>query len=197
MARPRLIVALSGASGVVLGIRALQMLRSLSVETHLVMTRAAELTVTYETPMKLAEVHALADHVWRHDDIGAPIASGTFRTQGMLVAPCSIRSLSEIATGVTAGLLSRAADVVLKERRRLVLAVRETPYHLGHLRTMAAVTEMGAIVAPPVPAFYARPRTVEDLVDQMTGRLIELCGIEVPQLERWGETIPRTRPPAD
>lgn len=154
----RLIVGISGASGVVYGVRLLELLRSTEIETHLVMTRSAEMTLAYETGHKPADVRALADHSYAPGDVGAAIASGSFSTLGMIIAPCSIRSMSEIAAGTTTGLLTRAADVVLKERRRLVLMVRETPLHLGHLRAMTQATEIGAIIAPPVPAFYAGPR---------------------------------------
>ncbi|MBN9050164.1 MAG: UbiX family flavin prenyltransferase [Rhizobiales bacterium] len=190
---PPLIVAISGASGVIYGIRALEILRRLGIETHLVMTRSAQITLAYETPLKLADVHALATVVYKAEDIGASISSGSFRTMGMLVAPCSIRSLSEIATGVTAGLLSRAADVILKERRRLVLMVRETPLHLGHLRSMAQVTEMGAIVMPPVPAFYAKPESLDDMINHSVGRALDLFGIDTGNVRRWGETVGPTQ----
>lgn len=151
------------------------------------MTRSAQITLAHETRLKVADVAALADVNYKAEDIGAAISSGSFRTMGMLVAPCSIRSLSEIATGVTAGLLTRAADVVLKERRRLVLMVRETPLHLGHLRSMAQATEMGAIVMPPVPAFYAQPETVEDIVKHSVGRALDLFGLDSGTVKRWGE----------
>jgi flavin prenyltransferase len=189
----RLIVGISGASGVTYGIRLLEILRPLPVETHLVMTKAAEVALAHETPRKAAEIHALADRTHAVADIAAPLASGSFRTLGMIIAPCSIRSMSEIATGVTSTLLTRAADVVLKERRRLVLMVRETPLHLGHLRTMAALAEMGAVIAPPVPAFYARPATLEDMVDHTLGRMLDLFGLEAPGLRRWGESAAETR----
>jgi 4-hydroxy-3-polyprenylbenzoate decarboxylase len=185
--RRRLIVGISGASGAVYGIRLLEALRDLDVETHLVMTRSARLTMSYETSLKSADVEALAAVHHRNEDMAAPISSGSFRTLGMVVAPCSIRSLSEIATGVTSGLLTRAADVVLKERRRLVLMVRETPLHLGHLRSMAQVTEIGAIVMPPVPALYNRPRSIDDIVDHSVGRVLDLFGIENTLVRRWGE----------
>jgi 4-hydroxy-3-polyprenylbenzoate decarboxylase len=180
-----LIVGISGASGIVLGVRALEMLRELRIETHLVMTRSAKVTLAHEMPLAVADVHALATHVHRVDDIGASISSGSFRTMGMLVAPCSIRTLSEIATGVTSTLLTRAADVILKERRRLVLLVRETPLHLGHLRTMAQVTEMGAIVMPPVPAFYVGPQSIGDVVDHTVGRALDLFELDTGRVNRW------------
>jgi 4-hydroxy-3-polyprenylbenzoate decarboxylase len=183
--KDRIIVGISGASGIVYGVRALEALRAAGLETHLVMTRSAQVTLAQELPMQAAEVAALADVHHKIDNIAASISSGSFRTLGMIVAPCSIRSLSEIATGVTSTLLTRAADVVLKERRRLVLMVRETPLHLGHLRSMTQVTEMGAIVMPPVPAFYAQPKTIEDIVDHSVGRMLDLFGIETDLVRRW------------
>jgi 4-hydroxy-3-polyprenylbenzoate decarboxylase len=191
----RLIVGLTGASGIVYGVRLLEALRALPVETHLIMSRAAELTLAYETDLKVAKVRALADVWYPVADIGAAPASGSFPTDGMIVAPCSIRSMSEIATGVTSSLLTRAADVTLKERRRLVLVVRETPLHAGHLRHLLALAEMGAIVAPPVPAFYARPRTIEDVIDHTVGRLLDLFGLEAGLVKRWGDKPPRRRAP--
>jgi 4-hydroxy-3-polyprenylbenzoate decarboxylase len=184
----RLIVGISGASGTIYGLRVLEILRTAEIETHLVMTKSAETTLAYETGLKVADVHGLADVVHPNADIGAAISSGSFKTAGMIVAPCSIRSLSEIAHGITGSLLSRAADVVLKERRRLVLMVRETPLHLGHLRSMAAVTEMGAICMPPVPSFYTRPETVDDIVNHSVGRALDLFEIETGLVQRWGET---------
>lgn len=184
----RLIVGISGASGVIFGIRALERLRPADIETHLVMTKAAKLTLAYETDFTVAEVEAMADVVHRSEDIGASISSGSFTTLGMIVAPCSIRSLSELASGVTSGLLSRAADVALKERRRVVLMVRETPLHSGHLKSMLAVTEMGAIVAPPVPAFYGRPKTIDDIIDHSVGRVLDLFGLDLGGAHRWKGT---------
>jgi 4-hydroxy-3-polyprenylbenzoate decarboxylase len=186
-AQRRLIVGISGASGVVYGLRTLQLLRNAGVETHLVMSKTAEITFAHETDIKIAEVKAAAHTTYRIDDLAASIASGGFRTAGMIIAPCSIRSMSEIATGATSTLLTRAADVTLKERRRLVLMVRETPLHAGHLRTMASLSEMGAIIAPPVPAFYAKPRSIEDMVDQTVGRVLDLFDIDVGIVRRWGE----------
>ncbi len=185
--RPRIVVGISGASGVVYGLRALERLAEAGVETHLVLTRSAALTIGYELEVPLDAVKAKAAVVHPLADVGASIASGSFRTEGMLVAPCSMRTLAAIATGNTDNLLTRAADVVLKERRRLVLLVREAPLHLGHLRSMVAVTEMGAIVSPPVPAFYAKPRTVDDIVDHTVDRALDLFGIEVPGAVRWRE----------
>lgn len=187
MTSHRLIVGISGASGVIYGIRLLETLRNLPVETHLVMSKAAEMTIAYETDRKSAEVQALADHRYPVGDVGAAIASGSFTTMGMVIAPCSIRSMSEIANGVTSNLLTRAADVVLKERRRLVLMVRETPLHTGHLRNLVSLSEMGAIVAPPVPGFYAKPSTVDDIVDHSVGRVLDLFGLDSGKVRRWGE----------
>jgi flavin prenyltransferase len=186
----RLIVGISGASGVIYGVRMLQMLRTLGVETHLIMSKSAQLTLTHETEMSVAEVKALADVTYSNADIGAAIASGSFRVSGMVIAPCSIKTLSEIACGITGSLLSRAADVTLKERRRLVLMLRETPLHLGHLRSMVAVTEAGAIVSPPVPAFYARPASIDEMVDHSVGRVLDLFGIESGAVRRWNPDNP-------
>ncbi|XBQ17286.1 MAG: UbiX family flavin prenyltransferase [Oceanicaulis sp.] len=193
--RQRLILGVSGASGVIYGVRALDALGELGVERHLVASRAAEMTLGYETGLKPAALAARADHVYAMPDIGAPIASGSFRTLGMLIAPCSVRTMSEIATGVTSSLLTRAADVVLKERRRLVLMVRETPFHLGHLRTMTQLTEMGAIIMPPLPAFYARPESLEAMVDQSVGRALDLFGLDWKSTRRWGEDLTQGRRP--
>lgn len=187
--KPRLVVGISGASGVIYGVRALELLRAAEIETHLVMSRSAEITLAHETDLKVAQVKALADVVHAQQDIGAAISSGSFKTLGMLVAPCSIRSMSEVASGVTSGLLSRAADVVLKERRRLVLMVRESPLHTGHLRTMTQLSEMGAIIAPPVPAFYAQPGTIDEMVNHSVGRMLDLFGIETDTVKRWGEAV--------
>jgi 4-hydroxy-3-polyprenylbenzoate decarboxylase len=189
----RLVIGLSGASGVAYGIRMLEALRDLGIESHLVMTKPAEMTIGYETRLSPKQVAAKADYTYAIQDIAAPIASGSFRTRGMIVAPCSVRTMSEIATGVTTNCLTRAADVMLKERRPLVLMVRETPLHLGHLRTMTALAEMGAIILPPVPAFYAEPKTLSDLIDQMVGRALDLLGYDWPDMKRWGETIAKSR----
>ena len=184
---PRLIVGISGASGVIYGARLLELLRPLPVETHLVMSRTAEVTLALETDLKPAVVRSRADVVHAIGDLAAPISSGSFKTIGMVVAPCSIRSMAEIATGVTTTLLSRAADVVLKERRRLVLMVRETPLHTGHLRNLTALSEMGAVIAPPVPAFYAKPQTIAEMIDQTLGRVLDLFGLDSGVVKRWGE----------
>src|ERR1700743_3361392 len=189
----RLVIGLSGASGVAYGIRALEALRELGIESHLVVTKPAEMTIGYETKLSPKQVAAKADYSYAINDIAAPIASGSFKTGGMLVAPCSVRTMSEIATGVTTSLLTRAADVMLKERRPLVLMVRETPLHLGHLRNMTALAEMGAIILPPVPAFYAEPKSLSDLVDQMVGRALDLLGYDWPDMTRWGEDIAKSK----
>ena len=183
----RMIIGISGASGVTYGVRLLQLLRNAGVETHLVMSKTAELTFAYETDLKIAEVRELANVCHAIDDMASAISSGSFRTAGMIVAPCSMRSMSEIASGVTTTLLTRAADVVLKERRRLVLMVRETPLHTGHLRTMTALSEIGAIIAPPVPAFYAKPESLEDMVEHTVGRVLDLFDIDIGVVRRWGE----------
>ncbi|MGA7809553.1 UbiX family flavin prenyltransferase [Bradyrhizobium sp.] len=192
----RLIVGISGASGVIYGVRVLQLLRNAGVQTHLVMSKTAELTFAYESTLKIADVKTLAHTTHAIDDMAASISSGSFRTMGMIVAPCSMRSMSEISSGVTTTLLTRAADVTLKERRRLVLLVRETPLHTGHLRSMTALSEMGAIIAPPVPAFYAKPQTLEDMVDHTVGRALDLFDIDVGVAHRWGEREDSRRRPA-
>ena len=181
----RLIVGISGASGVIYGVRLLEALKDLGVETHLVLSKAAEVTLAHETDLKPAALRALASRVHAVTDLAAAPSSGSFRADGMIVAPCSVKTLAEIATGATTNLLSRAADVTLKERRRLVLLVRETPLHAGHLRNMLAVTEMGAIVAPPVPAFYARPATLDAMVDHTIGRVLDLFGLDAGLARRW------------
>ncbi len=167
------------------GVRALDALREMGVESHLVVTKAALLTLAQETDLTADDLSGRASVVHRLADVGASIASGSFRTRGMIVAPCSVRTMGEIATGVTSTLLTRAADVTLKERRPLVLMVRETPLHLGHLRTMAALAEMGAIIAPPLPAMYARPDSIEAMVDQSVGRALDLLGLDWDRVSRW------------
>ena len=183
----RLIIGITGASGITYGVRLLEILRQHKVETHLVMSQAAEVALAYESQRKVKDVRALAHAWYQVGDITAAISSGSFRTEGMIVAPCSVRSMSEIAAGVTTTLLTRAADVVLKERRRLVLMVRETPLHTGHLRTMTQLSEIGAIIAPPVPAFYASPHTLEEMVDHTVGRILDLFDIDSGTVTRWGE----------
>lgn len=181
----RLIVGISGASGFVYGARLLALLRRLEVETHLIVSKSAQVTMAYETDLKLQELVALANHHHRSDDLAACISSGSYRTLGMVVAPCSMKTLAEIATGASSTLLTRAADVVLKERKRLVLMVRETPLTLAHLRNMVAATEMGAIIAPPVPAFYARPATLDEMVDHTLGRVLDLFELDAGTVTRW------------
>ena len=181
----RLIVGISGASGVIYGVRLLEALRLTGIETHLVMSKAAELAFAYETDLKPAQVRKLAHTSYAVGDVGAAISSGSFKTMGMIVLPCSIKTMSEIATGVTGTLLSRAADVVLKERRRLVIALRETPLHAGHLRNLTALSDLGAIVAPLVPAFYPRPNSVDDIVNHSVGRVLDLFDIETDLVDRW------------
>ncbi|MGE0653863.1 MAG: UbiX family flavin prenyltransferase [Alphaproteobacteria bacterium] len=181
----RIIVGISGASGIIYGIRALEMLKRVGIETHLVMSKAAEMTLAYETEYKAKDIRELASVYHPVGDIGASISSGSFHTLGMVIAPCSIRTMSEIATGITGSLMSRAADVVLKERRRLVLGIRETPLHTGHLRTLTQLSEMGAVVCPVVPAFYNRPETLDDIVNHSVGRMLDLFDIDVGVLKRW------------
>lgn len=185
--KKRVIIGISGASGAIYGVRALQMLQSLNVETHLIISKAAELTLQNENLPSGKELSKIADYTHKITQIGASIASGSFKTEGMLIAPCSIKTMSEIASGITSNLMSRAADVQLKERRRLVLMVRETPLHYGHLHTMSHITQMGAVIFPPVPAFYSNLQSIEDMIDQSVARSLDLLGIEVPILRRWGE----------
>lgn len=180
-----LIVGISGASGVIYGVRMLDALRDLGVSSHLVVSRAALLTLSQETDLSPGDLTDRADVVHKVGDVGASIASGSFRTRGMVIAPCSIRSAGEIATGITSTLLTRAADVTLKERRRLVLMVRETPLHLGHLRTLTTLSEMGAVIAPPLPALYARPDSLEQMIDQSVGRVLDLFDLDWTPVRRW------------
>ena len=182
----RLIVGISGASAAIYGIRLLEVLKETDVETHLVITSAAKKIILLETDFTVEEVEAMADYVYDIDDIGAAIASGSFKTDGMVIIPCSIKSLSAIANSYSANLLLRAADVTLKERRRLVAVVRETPLHRGHLQLMLRLTDIGAIIFPPLPAFYHRPKTIEDIVDHTVGRVLDLFGIDHALFERWG-----------
>lgn len=183
----RIVVGISGSTGAIYGIRLLQVLRECKdVETHLVMSSPAKQTVALETDYKVEEVEALASHVHRYNDIAAAISSGSFKTNGMVVIPCSIKTLSGISNSYNDNLLTRAADVTLKERRRLVLVLRETPLHLGHLRLMTQAAEMGAILLPPVPAFYHRPKTIDDIVNQTVGRVLDTLDVEHPDLfKRW------------
>lgn len=181
----RLVVGISGASGAIYGVRLLEVLGRLGIESHLVLTPAAQETVRLEVGCTVEHVEALATHVYAIDDVGAAIASGSFKTAGMVVLPCSIKSLSSIAHSYTDNLLVRAADVTLKERRRLVLAVRETPLHRGHLRAMLQLSEMGVIILPPVPAFYHHPKTVDDVVNHTVGKVLDLFDIEHDLFVRW------------
>lgn len=192
--KDRIIIGISGASGAILGIRALQLLQPIAIETHLVISKAAALTIGSETDYKIDEIKALADQVYPAADISAAISSGSFKTRGMLIAPCSIKTMGEISSGVTSNLLSRAADVVLKERRRLVLMLREAPLHTGHLKNALAVTEMGAVVSPPVPAFYTKPNNLDEMITQIVARSLDLFDIDNSVLQqsglkRWGEDI--------
>ena len=183
----RIVVGISGASGVIYGVRVLEVLAEAGIETHLVMSHSAEVTLAHETRLKVAAVRKLAHTAYDNSNMAAAIASGSFRTLGMIVAPCSIRSVSEIATGVTSTLLTRAADVALKECRRVVLMVRESPLHVGHLRTLAQAAEIGAVIAPPVPAFYTRPQSIDEMIDHSVGRALDLFGFDVGLVKRWGE----------
>jgi 4-hydroxy-3-polyprenylbenzoate decarboxylase len=181
----RLLVGISGASGAIYGIRLLELLKDSGVETHLIVSRAARMTLSYESDVSTEYLESLATVTYPEQDVGAACSSGSFKTLGMIVAPCSIKTMAEIASGATTNLVSRAADVCLKERRRVVLMLRETPLHLGHLRSMAAVTEAGAIVYPPVPAFYARPKSIEEMVDHTLGRVLDLFDIDLGTVRRW------------
>lgn len=181
----RMVVGITGASGTIYGIRVLQALRAMKIESHLVVSKAGDRTRSLETDLSASALRALADKVYAPEDIAAAISSGSFQTMGMIVAPCSVRTLSEIATGVTSSLVTRAADVCLKERRRVVLMFRETPLHVGHIKSMLAVTEIGAIVAMPVPAFYTRPRTVDEIVDHSVARALDLFGLDTNSFPRW------------
>ncbi|MGP3769590.1 UbiX family flavin prenyltransferase [Streptomyces sp. SDT5-1] len=187
--RSRLVVGVTGATGVVYAVRALDVLRALGIESHLIVSKSASLTRAYETDLSKDDLEGRADVVHQHTDIGAPLSSGSFRTMGMLIAPTSMRTLGEVASGVTASLISRAADVTLKERRPLVLLVRESPLNLIHLRNMATVTEAGATVFPPVPAFYSRPSTIEDIVDHTVGRALDQFGIRTDIFPRWDQDL--------
>lgn len=186
---PRLIIGISGASGAIYGVRLLELLQDTSIETHLVVSKSALITLAHETELSWSQLKGLADVSYSNQDIGAAIASGSFKTMGMVIAPCSVRSMSEIASGVTSTLLTRAADVVLKERRRLVLMVRETPLHRNHLRSMSELAELGAVIAPPVPAFYAKPSSLEEMVDHTLGRVLDMFDIELGIVRRWREQV--------
>ncbi|TRO33004.1 UbiX family flavin prenyltransferase [Ectopseudomonas oleovorans] len=186
---PRLIVGISGASGAIYGVRLLELLQDTPIETHLVVSKSALITLAHETELSWSQLKGLADVSYSNQDIGAAIASGSFKTMGMVIAPCSVRSMSEIASGVTSTLLTRAADVVLKERRRLVLMVRETPLHRNHLRSLTELAELGAVIAPPVPAFYAKPSCLEEMVDHTLGRVLDMFDIELGIVRRWREQV--------
>ena len=182
----RIVVGVSGASGSIYGFRLLQKLRRLgNVEIHLILTRPGEKTSSLEMGTKAADWKALSDYSYPLEDIGCRLASGSYPVDGMVIAPCSINSMSAIAAGISNNLLVRAADVALKERRKLILMVRESPFHLGHLRTMVSLTEMGAIIAPPIPGFYNQPKTIDDLVDHSVDRVLDLLGLPSPDARRW------------
>lgn len=185
----RIIVGVTGASGAIYAKRCLEALAHENVETHLVMSKAAEITLKYELDLSASDFESLATKKYKIGDIGAAPASGSFKTDGMIIVPCSVKSMSEIATGITSNLLTRSADVMLKEKRPLVLLVRETPFHLGHLRTMTSLAEMGATIAPPLPAFYAEPKSVADLVDQSVGRALDHLGVDSDLTKRWGDDL--------
>jgi len=188
--KKKLLIGITGASGAIYGIRLLQILKDLDVESHLVVSRAGEMTISYETDYTPKQVKALGDVNYSVGDLGAACSSGSFKMDGMIIAPCSMKSLAEIATGVTSTLLTRSADVILKERRRLVLMVRETPLTNVHLRNMLTLSEMGAIIAPPVPAFYTKPDDLSQMVDHTLGRVLDLFDIDTGQIKRWDGSPP-------
>lgn len=183
--KPRIIIGITGSSGIIYGIRLLQVLKQLPIETHLIVSKAGQLTRSYETTLSAAELKSLADFYHPCTDITASIASGSFKTIGMIIAPCSMKTLAEVAQGISSSLISRAADVVLKERRKLVLLTREAPLHLAHLNNMVAITQMGGIIYPPVPAFYTQPERISDLVDETVGRVLDLFDLECGLVKRW------------
>jgi 4-hydroxy-3-polyprenylbenzoate decarboxylase len=187
MKKTRLIIGITGASGIIYGIRLLEVLKKTPIETHLIVSKAAQQTRAFETNLSAEALYALADYHYPINDIGANLSSGSYKTLGMIIAPCSVKSLADIACGMTSNLITRAADVILKERRKLVLMVRETPLHLGHIRNMAVVTEMGGIIAPPMPAFYNQPTTIDDLVNHSVGRALDLFDLELGLVHRWGD----------
>ena len=195
--KPPLLVGITGASGAIYGVRLLELLRACNVEAHLIVSRAAQRTLAYETTLKLADLERLATVVYSNSDVGAACSSGSFPTRGMVIAPCSIKTMSEIATGVTANLISRAADVVLKERRRLVLILRESPLHIAHIRNMATVTEAGGIIYPPVPAFYALPKSIDEMVDHTLTRVLDLFDIDAGKIRRWSGERERPKSPEE
>jgi len=186
MSKMVIIIAITGATGAIYGIRLLEALASLNdIETHLVISAAGEKTIACETPWKISDVRKLADYCYAPDDIGAPIASGSFRHDGMIIAPCTIKTMSAVANSFSDNLITRAADVTLKERRKLVMMVRETPLHLGHLRNMEKLAEMGAIILPPMPAFYHQPQTIQDIVDHTVGKALDIFDIKHELFPRW------------
>ncbi len=185
MENHKLIIGITGASGAIYGIRLLQACQNLNIQTHLVISKSAELTIQHETQHSGSEIRKLASKAYNVNDIGAAIASGSFKNAGMVIAPCSIRTMSEIATGTTGSLLTRAADVALKERRKLILMLRETPLHAGHLRNLTQLADLGAIIAPPVPAFYTHPKSIDDMVDHSVGRVLDLLDIDNDLATRW------------
>ncbi|MCM3568663.1 UbiX family flavin prenyltransferase [Neobacillus mesonae] len=187
MKRQRMIIGVTGATGIIYGVRLLEELKRLDIETHLVVSQSAQMTLAYETDMAIHELKDLADVNYSVKDIGAAISSGSYQTMGMIIAPCSIKTMSQIAYSITDNLITRAADVVLKERKRLVLMLRETPLSLTHIKNMQTVTENGGIIFPPVPAFYTRPKTIDDIVDQTVGRVLDLFGLDTGEFKRWGE----------
>lgn len=189
MSKKRLIIGITGSSGIVYGVRLLEVLKTMDIETHLVVTKAGQLTRAYETELSLSDLKALADVYHNIQDIASPLASGSFKTLGMIIAPCSMNTLSDVAHGSSHNLLTRAADVVLKERRRLVLLPRESPLHLGHLQNMVTVTQLGGIVFPPVPAFYQKPQSISDLVDDTVGRVLDLFDLDNTLVKRWGDSL--------
>ena len=181
----KIIVGITGASGTAYGVKLLQLLQKLDVEIHLIVSDGAKITLSHESKISLEEIYCLADVIHKNDNLAASISSGSFKTDGMIIAPCSIKSMSEIAYGQTSSLTSRAADVVLKERRRLVLCVRETPFHAGHLETMLKLTNMGAVIAPPIPSLYANPQSVDDIITYSMTRALDLFDIKTPEVNRW------------
>ncbi|MDX2073203.1 MAG: UbiX family flavin prenyltransferase [Alphaproteobacteria bacterium] len=180
-----IIIGISGASGAIYGVELLKALRALKVETHLIVSKTAQITLAHETPYSLAEVQKLATHFHKNDDLAACTSSGSHKTAGMIIAPCSMRSLAEIATGVTSNLLTRSADVCLKERRKLVLMVRETPLHSIHLRNMLTLSDMGAVIAPPVPAFYSKPKNIDEMVKYTVARILDNFDLDAGKIARW------------
>ncbi len=181
----RILIGISGASGAIYGVRLLELLKELGVETHLIVSTAGQLTLKYETSFTLKDIQEKSDYYYNQADIGAACASGSFVCDGMIIAPCSMRTLAEIATGMTSALLTRAGDVCLKERRRLIMLTRETPLTLAHIENMAQITRMGGIIAPPVPAFYAAPETIDDMINHTLGRILDLFGLESDKTHRW------------